>query len=199
MESELPNTEMARNYPANTQVQKFLEESYNKERDTRLQWYYKLRENSNANIGASKQSEVARRKIQNAPKPAEDMFNKISGDYAPQQFNKKKSNFDDLQTEKGLAQLVAEMRPVDLRVKEKLYDGFTKEGKGRYQYLHSRYKDSPEDKFSFPLLSSWEYGWRLGDVIPKEDIKKPQHGRTKIVADTFYTRTGIPANPRVSV
>lgn len=193
---------MARSYPANTQVQKFLEESYNKERDTRLQWYYKLRDSDNSNIGASKQSEVARRKIQNAPKPAEDIFNKISGEYSPQKFNKTKSNFEnppsDLKPEQGLAKLVAEMRPVDLRVKDKLYDGFTKEGKGRYQYLHSRYKESPEDKFSFPLLSSWEYGWRLGDVVKKEDIKKPQHGRTKIVADTFYTRTGIPANPRVS-
>ena len=190
---------MARNYPANTQVQKFLEESYNKERDTRLQWYFKLRENSSANIGASKQSEVARRKIQNAPKPAEDLFNKISGDYAPQKFNKKKSDFNDFDTKSdgGLPKLVAEMQPVDCTVKSKLFDGFTKEGKGRYQYLHSRYKESPEDKFTFPLLSSWEYGWRLGDVIKKEDIKKPQHGRTKIVADTFYTRTGIPANPRV--
>lgn len=191
---------MARNYPADYQVQKFLEESYNKESIQRLAWYNKRKENSTA-INASKQSEVARRKIQNAPKPAQDIFNKISGGYAPQKFNKKKSNYDDLMTksEGGLPQLVAEMQPVEPRVKDKLFDGFTKEGKGRYQYLNCRYKESPEDKFSFPLLSSWEYGWRLGDVIKKEDIKKPQHGRTKIVADTFYTRTGIPSNPRVSV
>ena len=44
---------MARNYPANTQIQKFLEESYNKERDTRLQWFYKLKD-SNSNLATSK-------------------------------------------------------------------------------------------------------------------------------------------------
>jgi hypothetical protein len=62
---------------------------------------------------------------------AEDIFNKISGEYSPQKFNKTKTNFanppSDLKPEQGLAKLVAEMRPVDLRVKDKLYDGFTKE------------------------------------------------------------------------
>jgi hypothetical protein len=62
------------------------------------------------NIGASKQSEVARRKIQNAAKPAEDIFNKISGEYSPQKFNKTKTNFanppSDLKPEQGLAKLV---------------------------------------------------------------------------------------------
>lgn len=106
----------------------------------------------------------------------------------------------DLSKAEGkLQQLVAEMRPASAGTKEKLYDGFTKEGKGRYQYLCSRNKKGPEEKFAFPLLSSWEYGWRLGDVIKKEEIKKPPYGRTRIVADTFYTRTGIPANPSVSV
>lgn len=193
---------MARNYPANTQIQKFLEESYNKERDTRLQWFYKLKD-SNGQLATSKQSEVARRKIQNAPKPAEDIFKKLPEDYAPPKFNKVKSDFNafpDLSNAEGkLQQLVAEMRPASAGTKEKLYDGFTKEGKGRYQYLCSRNKKGPEEKFAFPLLSSWEYGWRLGDVIKKEEIKKPPYGRTRIVADTFYTRTGIPANPSVSV
>jgi len=189
---------MARSYPANTQIQKFLEESYNKERDTRLNWYFKL--GSSSAMGASKQSEVARRKIQNAPKPAEDFFNKLPDDRTQPRYNKKKSNFNTTVPAKSPADLLsAEMRPVSKDLKSKLYDGFTKEGKGRYQYLHDRYKASPEDKFQFPILNSWEYGWRLGDVVKKEDIKKPQYGRTKIVADTFYTRTGIPQNPGVNV
>ncbi|KAK3103367.1 hypothetical protein FSP39_018767 [Pinctada imbricata] len=190
---------MARNYPANTQIQKFLEESYNKERDTRLQWFYKLKD-SNSQVATSKQSEVARRKIQNAPKPAEDLFKKLPAEYNPPQYNKKKSDFNAvMDTGRKLQQLVAEMRPASAGTKEKLYDGFTKEGKGRYQYLQCRNRTSPEEKFEFPLLSSWEYGWRLGDVIKKEDIKKPSYGRTRIVADTFYTRTGIPDNPTVSI
>lgn len=190
---------MSRNYPANTQIQKFLEESYNKERDTRLQWYFKV-DKSNS-LAASKQSEVARRKIQNAPKPADDLLNKLPADRSPHKFNKKKSNFEDVPfKEQHTGELLSvAMRPVTTRVRSKLYDGFTKEGKGRYQYLCDRYKESPEDKYQFPLLSSWEYGWRLGDVVKKNEIKKPPFGRTRIVADTFYTRTGIPQNPACDV
>lgn len=183
----------SRNYPANTQIQKFLEESYNKERDTRLAWFGNLvREDQ----GKSKQYEVFRRKIENAPKPAEGLLQKIPKDITVQRYNKKIRKFDDTLASKADSSkilLSAEMRPVTPGTKEKLYDGFTKEGRGRYQYLVSRNEKSPEEKFSYPLLSSWEYGWRLGDVIKKEDIKKPKNGRTRIVADTFYTRTGIPS------
>ncbi|XP_069101138.1 protein SPMIP1-like [Argopecten irradians] len=187
---------MARNYPASTQIQKFLEESYNKERDARLGWYIKKTDKSSS-MAESKQSEVARRKIQNAPKPAEDLLTKLPEDRTPQRFNKKKSNFQDVPfMEKNSGEMLnVAMLPVIASVKNKLYDGFTKEGKGRYQYLCDRYKDSPEDKFQFPLLSSWEYGWRLADVVKKNEIKKPAFGRTRIVSDTFYTRTGIPSNP----
>ncbi|XP_033746572.1 protein ATP6V1FNB-like [Pecten maximus] len=191
---------MARNYPASTQIQKFLEESYNKERDSRLAWYFKKTDKSNS-MAQSKQSEVARRQIQNAPKPAEDLLNKLPADRTPQRFNKKKSNFQDVPLRENISaeMLNVAMHPVTTNVRNKLYDGFTKEGKGRYQYLCDRYKESPEDKFQFPLLSSWEYGWRLGDVVKKSEIKKPPFGRTRIVADTFYTRTGIPGNPCVDV
>jgi len=187
---------MARNYPANTQIQKFLEESYNKERDTRLAWFYKTKDSSNIAEG-SKQSEVARRKIQNAPKPAEDLIKGLPTDYVAPRYNKKKSGMIDLEIKTGnnADLLMSEMRPPSPSTKARLYDGFTKEGKGRHQYLLCRNKQSPENKFPFPVLSSWEYGWRLEDVIKKEDIKKPPYGRTRIVADTFYTRTGIPKYP----
>lgn len=184
---------MARNFPANTQIQKFLEESYNKERDVRLAWHAKL---GPRETGKSKQFEVFRRKIENEAKPAEGFLSKVPKDVKEPRYNKKiTGTYDTMVTKSnGADVLSAEMRPVTPGTKEKLYDGFTKEGKGRYQYLSSRYEKNPEEKFSFPLLSSWEYGWRLGDVIKKEDIKKPKNGRTRIVADTFYTRTGIPTN-----
>lgn len=181
----------SRNYPANTQIQKFLEESYNKERDVRLAWYHKggsgLKE-----AGKSKQFEVFRRKIESDCKPTEGILSQVPKDVVEPRYNKKVSQFPDGIKADSAKELTAEMRPVTPNTKGKLYDGFTKEGKGRHQYLCDRYEKNPEDKFSFPLLSSWEYGWRLGDVIRKEDIKKPKNGRTRIVADTFYTRTGIP-------
>ena len=87
---------------------------------------------------------------------------------------------------------VPEMRPVTPCSKSLLFDGLSKEGKGRNQYLKYRKNLAPEEKFEFPLVSSWEYGWRLSDVVKKEDIKKPPFGRTQKIRDTFYTRNGVP-------
>lgn len=57
------------------------------------------------------------------------------------------------------------MRPVSPQSKETLYNGLSKEGKGRSQYLKRRMQKMPEERFVYPLLSSWEYGWRLGNEI----------------------------------
>lgn len=187
---------MSRNYPADTQIQKFLEESYNKERDTRLGWYFKNVADPDRQERQSKQFEVFRKKIEAAcPKPTEGLLQLRK--LKPKNYHKRIINYDDslakLRASHERMATVGDMVPAPTRTKTLLYDGFTKEGRGRYQYLQSRYQEIPEDKYHFPVLSSWEYGWRLGDVIKTEDIKKPTQGRTRIVADTFYTRTGIPA------
>lgn len=44
------------------------------------------------------------------------------------------------------------------------------QGRGRSLYLQRRGHMKPEDKFSFPLLSSWEYGWRLGKMELVADL-----------------------------
>lgn len=184
---------MSRNFPVDTQIQEFLKESYNRERDTRLGWYFKNLERRGEQP-ASKQFEVFKKKLeQTAPKPTEDLL-KLR-DIKPKNYHKRRMRYDDqlppLSEDSANAKVdMREVRPS--RTKDLLYDGFTKEGKGRYQYLNERNHTIPEVKFRFPVLSSWEYGWRLGDVIRKEEIKKPEFGRTRIVADTFYTRTGIP-------
>ena len=186
----------SRNYPADTQIQKFLEESYNKERDTRLGWYFKNAADPDRENRTSKQFEVFRKKIEGAcPKPTESLLQLRK--LKPKNYHKRLVNYNDctsqLKSSRERLAVVRDMVPVPERAKTLLYDGFTKEGRGRYQYLQSRYQTIPETKYHFPVLSSWEYGWRLGDVIKPEDIKKPAEGRTRIVADTFYTRTGIPA------
>ncbi|XP_051528479.1 protein ATP6V1FNB [Myxocyprinus asiaticus] len=81
------------------------------------------------------------------------------------------------------------MRPVSPHTKESLYHGFSKEGKGRHLYLRKRAQKDPENKFDYPILSSWDYGWRLGDY--EMDCKTPAHGRSGIVRSTFYARNGI--------
>ena len=181
-----------RNYPADTQRQKFLEESYNKERDTRIGWHMKLSSNDGEAPGAgkSKQYQVFRKKIEGQhSKPPIGKLPPIDS----KQFHKKSADFGALPPRESdnSGAMCVEMRPVARSAKSLLYRGFSKEGTGRYQYLQNRYLIIPEEKFEYPILSSWEYGWRLGDVIKKYDIKKPTHGRTRIVADTFYTRTGV--------
>lgn len=47
-----------RNYPADISTQRFLEESINRERDTRLHWYFASRKNNRGPAQGSKQMEV---------------------------------------------------------------------------------------------------------------------------------------------
>ncbi|KAF3690284.1 hypothetical protein EXN66_Car005956 [Channa argus] len=54
------------------------------------------------------------------------------------------------------------MRPVSPKTRQALYQDSSHHGKGRRLYLQTRGRIRPEEKFGFPLLSSWEYGWRLG-------------------------------------
>ena len=75
------------------------------------------------------------------------------------------------------------------KAKECLYDGFTKEGKGRHQYLKGRNEVIPEKKYSFPVLSSWDYGWKIDEAF---NLQRPKHARTRLIQDRFYTRNRIP-------
>ncbi|KAM4651825.1 protein SPMIP1 [Discoglossus pictus] len=103
---------------------------------------------------------------------------------APQETDQKQAGVQD----------PIEMRPPTPYTSLMLYDGFSKEGKGRYLYLKQRKQHGPEQKYPHPILSSWEYGWRLGDTV--KEFKTPTHGRSKIVRDTFYNRNGIYNHPR---
>ncbi|KAM3849781.1 protein SPMIP1-like [Diretmus argenteus] len=81
------------------------------------------------------------------------------------------------------------MRPVSPQTREALYQASSHHGKGRSLYLQRRGQKRPEEKFDFPLLSSWEYGWRLGDY--SLDYRSPASGRSSVVKNTFYARNGI--------
>ncbi|XP_039628675.1 protein ATP6V1FNB [Polypterus senegalus] len=81
------------------------------------------------------------------------------------------------------------MRSVTPVTKDLIYQGISREGKGRQLYLQRRTVKNPEDKYELPLLSSWDYGWRLGDFV--REVKTPINGRSAIVKSTFYARNGI--------
>lgn len=87
------------------------------------------------------------------------------------------------------ANLLSDMKPPQPAQVKLLFDGFTKEEKGRYQYMKSRKSENPEEKYEYPLLSSFEYGWKLKEVAPA--YKTPSNGRSKIVEDSFYRRNGV--------
>ncbi|KAJ4926638.1 hypothetical protein JOQ06_014387 [Pogonophryne albipinna] len=55
-------------------------------------------------------------------------------------------------------------QPVSPKTRNALYQDSSHHGKGRRLYLQRRGNIRPEEKFDFPLLSSWEYGWRLGEL-----------------------------------
>ncbi|XP_007908813.2 protein ATP6V1FNB [Callorhinchus milii] len=81
-----------------------------------------------------------------------------------------------------------DMRPVTPQTRALLYDGFSKEEKGRYQYLKARVSKGPDEKYEYPFTTSWDYGWRLGDMVK---YQTPAHGRSAIIQGTFYRKNGI--------
>ncbi|XP_075880924.1 uncharacterized protein LOC142887293 [Nelusetta ayraudi] len=81
------------------------------------------------------------------------------------------------------------MRPVSPRTRKALYQDSSHQVKGRRLYLQRRGERRPEEKFDFPLLSSWEYGWRLGDY--PLDYKTPCCAKSSVVKNTFYARNGV--------
>ncbi|XP_056156874.1 protein ATP6V1FNB [Lampris incognitus] len=82
------------------------------------------------------------------------------------------------------------MRPVSPQTRQAIYHAPPDHrGKGRSLYLHRRSQKRPEEKFDYPILSSWEYGWRLGDY--SLDYTSPSHGRSCVVKNTFYARNGV--------
>lgn len=182
----------ARNANFTTQFQDFLKESFEKETSQRLAWFNKRRSQTTG-INRPRQLEVFRKKITEGSKPSDALLQKLPAIEGEQRHARVKADFNDPLLGRRAytsVDLQQEMRPPSPVTRSLLYDGFTKEGKGRYQYLRHRYDTIPEKKFTFPIISSWDYGWRLEDVIKKEEIKKPTYGRTRIVEDTFYTRNG---------
>jgi len=80
-----------------------------------------------------------------------------------------------------------EMRPPSTVTKSLLYDGFSKEGRGRKQYLQARTTQKiPEERFDYTVTSNWEYGWQQSGQVK---LAPPQFGRSRIVRETFF-RTG---------
>ncbi|XP_040014910.1 uncharacterized protein LOC120807215 [Xiphias gladius] len=93
----------------------------------------------------------------------------------------------------GRISVAPTMRPVSPQTRQALYQDSSHHGKGRSLYLQRRGLIRPEEKFDFPLLSSWEYGWRQGDYTL--DYRTPSRARSSVVKNTFYARNGVFSSP----
>lgn len=93
---------------------------------------------------------------------------------------------------------LADMHPISKREKDVLFDGFSKEEKGRSEYLKMRKAADPEEKYRYPQLSSWEYGWNFKKITTPGIA--PINARNRIVAESFYRPTCVqyPPDPKMT-
>ena len=177
---------MARSYPANTRLQWFFQEQYDKETAARLQAYRAAKGGTADKLTLGPESAGPRL----GPGDNPDGLPKIN----PQVFAREMQLRERVEMAKMIKdarrnQSKEEMQPATAGTKDKLYEGFTKEGKGRYAYLKERHEVIPEKKYAFPVTSSWKYGWKLDEAF---QLQKPRFARSRKMMDTFYTRNGIP-------
>jgi len=175
-----------------------MEQQCDKETATRLKWYSNnSSQESSSNEGGtvSRQSEVFRKRIlAGCPKPAA-WLQEVKDNYRPPpSFHHRTGAFEPTYpaSSVNVDEDVLDMIPAESGTKNKLYVGISSENKGRYEYLRERSKLNPERKYHVPITSALEYGWALDEVIERKDIKKSEHGRSTLIQETFYRRTGIP-------
>ncbi|GBN43531.1 hypothetical protein AVEN_74276-1 [Araneus ventricosus] len=85
------------------------------------------------------------------------------------------------------------MKPVPTDTKKILYKGVSHEGEGRKKYLKDRYQEDPEDKYFFPVCSSWDYGWTFGQ---DHELRSPEYGNVQITRTSFFRPNDPQLKPR---
>ncbi|KAM5172052.1 protein SPMIP1 [Mantella aurantiaca] len=195
---------MERKFNITTQKQEFLKECYIKEILTRARWHRRYGQNFPRSANAKLKTPKAKDRFR---LPADDAFRGRMEEKRPEKRSEKRPErrservHEDLQSPKdgkerdgGEATGFTEtlMRPASPGTLSLLYSGTSNEQQGHYRYMKARNRLKPEDKYTQPLLSSWEYGWQVGDITGRDG---GQYRRCCIVSDTFYSKNGIPHQP----
>lgn len=173
---------MARSFPADTKLQSFITEQYDREDNARLQFYKDKKQGTVRSAGSDHKRVQGGALINGLPAINPTAF-------ARRMIREDRERIARIAEEAKKFQTPEEMKPAPAKLREDLYDGFTKEEKGRYRYLRERKQKIPEKKYNFPLLSSWDYGWKVGEEFK---LGRPPHARTRMIQDSFYTRNTIP-------
>ncbi|XP_043943247.1 protein ATP6V1FNB [Protopterus annectens] len=149
---------MARELNMDTQRQNFLKEAFMKETLIRLSWYI---DNKDSLQKAKEHWRQVQKKPTKLPPLQTDKRNEKE-----LKSRTKDTKKDKAVLEKGntiqVDQETNQMRPVSVKTKNLLYQGVSREDNGRKHYLKTRKLKKPEDRYLFPLTTSWEYGWQLG-------------------------------------
>ncbi|XP_049718035.1 protein ATP6V1FNB [Elephas maximus indicus] len=87
-----------------------------------------------------------------------------------------------------------EMQPAPPRTLQLLFQGISHDSQGRARYLRERYRQKPQEKFRYPILSSWDYGWHMEDAM--KDTKAPIYAKSQPITKIFYLKGGIFHFPR---
>lgn len=176
------STVMARSYPADTRIQAFISEQYGRETIARLAFHKEKTQGDVRSAGTIRRRQQGGPLVNGLPSINPTSFGR-------KMLREERARLAEIAEEAKKFETTEEMRPPPAAVKEALYEGFTKEEKGRYRYLNSRKETIPETKYHFPITSSWVYGWKLDDEFK---LHRPEHARTRLIQDSFFTRNNVP-------
>ncbi|XP_070247714.1 protein SPMIP1 isoform X1 [Myotis yumanensis] len=87
-----------------------------------------------------------------------------------------------------------EMRRVPSSTRQLLFQGLSHDGQGRALYLRERNRKKPAEKFRYPVLSSWEYGWHVGDAV--KNTRLSIYAKCQPITETFHSKCGVFHFPR---
>ncbi|XP_054707016.1 protein ATP6V1FNB-like [Uloborus diversus] len=76
----------------------------------------------------------------------------------------------------------AQMKSQPQDVRNTLYEGISREGKGRYLYLKKRSRKDPEERYYDPVCTSMTHGWNHGK---DNELSCTQSDKCNIQKDAF--------------
>ncbi|XP_028602608.1 protein SPMIP1 [Podarcis muralis] len=178
---------MARPLNMDTLQQNFWKEEYNKELVTRYRWHQKY----GAIVKAKQQAQRERRK-----KAMDNTLRLPSVKPAPLDVTPQRPIPPFTAAPAGLARerdltgvdaaiLEMEMRPAPRELRNLLYQGISHEDEGRKRYLKLRLLVNPEDKYTFPVTTNFNYGWQMGKLATSHVAPTP-----KCRIDSFFRKNG---------
>ena len=170
-----------KNLSSDTNMQNFWTEAINKEANVRFEWQLRYSKEFSKNAFKSQ----PKKKGLQLNDDLATRIKELEGSLSPSPTLE--GSGDKAESPRRPNPLV-DMTPASKDVFGLLYDGLSHHGEGRYSYLKKRVVVPPDKKYSFPLLSSMNYGWKILDFVA---LKPSCYGRTAIVKNTFYRSSGI--------